>query len=175
MLTAGTQIDTVSVIGGGSVSQLWGKILASVLNRNLVYGHGGEVGPAYGAARLAKIGLNSMPAGQVCVAPKVKYIIKPDAIMSGYYSKQHLKYQQLLSKFKTSFLSFMALNLAFIMNHYASHKTVIRRSHEPSNGRALNFIVNHQHIINTLLILYQHSINTVSMHGSHNPQKMVFT
>jgi len=61
------------------------------------------------------------------------------------------------------------------MNHYASHKTVIRRSHEPSNGRALNFIVNHQHIINTLLILYQHSINTVSMHGSHNPQKMVFT
>ncbi len=103
MLTAGTQIDTVSVIGGGSVSQLWGKILASVLNRNLVYGHGGEVGPAYGAARLAKIGLNSMPAGQVCVAPKVKYIIKPDAIMSGYYSKQHLKYQQLYQSLKHHF------------------------------------------------------------------------
>ena len=37
------------------------------------------------------------------------------------------------------------------MNHYASHKTVIRRSHEPSNGRALNFIINYQHIINTPL------------------------
>jgi len=40
------------------------------------------------------------------------------------------------------------------MNHYASPKTVIRRSQEPSNGSALNFIINHQHIINTLSTLH---------------------
>ena len=41
-------------------NELWGKILASVLNKPLTYRKGGEVGPAFGAARLAKVGVSEL-------------------------------------------------------------------------------------------------------------------
>ena len=47
---AGTQIDELCVIGGGSRSAHWGRILSSVLGVRLVYLHGGEVGPALGGS-----------------------------------------------------------------------------------------------------------------------------
>ena len=52
---AGTEIDAISVIGGGSRSALWGRILAAALRRPLTYHAGSEVGPALGAARLARL------------------------------------------------------------------------------------------------------------------------
>jgi xylulokinase len=55
LLDSGASLDTISVIGGGARSPYWGKILSSVLNRPLVYRDGGEIGPAYGAARLAQL------------------------------------------------------------------------------------------------------------------------
>ncbi len=54
LLSAGASIDTISVIGGGSQSQYWGRILAAALNRPLIYRDGSETGPAFGAARLAR-------------------------------------------------------------------------------------------------------------------------
>jgi len=50
-IEAGTRIDTVAVIGGGARSRYWGGMLASILDRTLSYHEGGEVGPAFGAAR----------------------------------------------------------------------------------------------------------------------------
>ncbi|WP_448249883.1 xylulokinase [Thalassotalea agariperforans] len=93
LLDAGTTINQVSVIGGGAKSPLWGKILASVLNRPLTYREGGEVGPAFGAARLARIGVTGLAASDVCQAGKVKNIIEPDANMQAFYAEQHQKYQ----------------------------------------------------------------------------------
>jgi xylulokinase len=52
---SGAQIETITVIGGGAKSHYWGAILSSVLGRPLVYRDGGEVGPAFGAARLAQL------------------------------------------------------------------------------------------------------------------------
>lgn len=103
LMAAGTQIDTVSVIGGGSRSKLWGKILASVLNKPLTYRKGGEVGPAFGAARLAKLGVNELSASEVCVAGEINEVIEPDQSMSAYYLDQHAKYQQLYQSLKTHF------------------------------------------------------------------------
>ena len=103
LMAAGTQIDTVSVIGGGSRSKLWGKILASVLNKPLTYRKGGEVGPAFGAARLAKLGVSELSASEVCVAGEINEVIEPDQSMSAYYPDQHAKYQQLYQSLKTHF------------------------------------------------------------------------
>jgi xylulokinase len=50
---AGIKIDTVSVVGGGARNLYWGKILASVLNRTLIYRKQREIGGCVGAARLA--------------------------------------------------------------------------------------------------------------------------
>ncbi|MDG2035849.1 MAG: FGGY-family carbohydrate kinase, partial [Pseudomonadales bacterium] len=103
LMAAGTTIDTVSVIGGGSRSQLWGRILASVLNKPLTYRKGGEVGPAFGAARLAKLGVNALNASDVCTAGEIEEVITPNQTMSAYYSEQHKKYQQLYQSLKNHF------------------------------------------------------------------------
>lgn len=103
LMAAGTQIDTVSVIGGGSRSKLWGTILASALNKPLTYRKGAEVGPAFGAARLAKLGVNALDASAVCVASEIDEVIKPNQNMSAYYLEQHKKYQQLYQSLATHF------------------------------------------------------------------------
>ena len=103
LIAAGTQIDQVSVIGGGARSALWGKILASVLNRPLTYRKGAEVGPAFGAARLAKIGVTKLAASDVCYASDVDFVIEPDKTMKDYYTAQHKKYQQLYLSLKNHF------------------------------------------------------------------------
>lgn len=103
LIAAGTKIDQVSVIGGGARSALWGKILASVLNRPLTYRKGAEVGPAFGAARLAKIGVTKLAASDVCYASEVDFVIEPDKAMQDYYTAQHKKYQQLYQSLKDHF------------------------------------------------------------------------
>lgn len=103
LLAAGTIIDQVSVIGGGARSALWGKILASVLNKPLTYRKGAEVGPALGAARLAKMGVTQLAASNVCHASEVDFVIYPDRAMQNYYTAQHKKYQQLYQSLKAHF------------------------------------------------------------------------
>lgn len=103
LIAAGTRIDQVSVIGGGARSALWGKILASVLNTPLTYRKGAEVGPAFGAARLAKIGVTNLVPSEVCKASEVDFVIEPDSTMQNYYTAQHKKYQQLYQSLKAHF------------------------------------------------------------------------
>ena len=51
----GAEIDSLSVIGGGSRSHWWGQIIASAMDRPLTYRKASAVGPAFGAARLARL------------------------------------------------------------------------------------------------------------------------
>jgi sugar (pentulose or hexulose) kinase len=51
---AGARIERLWAIGGGARSLLWLRILASALDRTLLVGAGAELGPAFGAARLAR-------------------------------------------------------------------------------------------------------------------------
>ncbi len=103
LLDSGTQIDVVSVIGGGARSPLWGKILASVLNRPLTYREGGEVGPAFGAARLARIAVTGEAASSVCKAGKITEVIESDPVMADYYHKQYQTYKSLYQALKDTF------------------------------------------------------------------------
>ena len=103
LLDAGAQIDEVTVIGGGAKSPLWGRILASVLQRPLIYREGSEVGPAFGAARLARIGLESAPAHKVCVKGNVTQTILPDLKMQNYYEKQYITFKALYQSVKPYF------------------------------------------------------------------------
>jgi xylulokinase len=75
---AGTQVSSLSVIGGGARSRYWGETLAAALDVELVYLQGGEVGPALGAARLAQLALEGGTPAEVCIAPPVAHRIAPD-------------------------------------------------------------------------------------------------
>ena len=66
LLEAGAEIGDVSVIGGGSRSLYWGRILAAALGRPLRYREDAAVGPALGAARLAAIGHTGGSPQELC-------------------------------------------------------------------------------------------------------------
>lgn len=79
---AGTQIEALSVIGGGARSHYWGSVLAAVLGVRLVYLAGSEVGPALGAAKLAQMAVTGGSALEVCGQPPISHVIEPDRALS---------------------------------------------------------------------------------------------
>jgi xylulokinase len=59
----------LSVIGGGSRSEFWAQILADILAVPLIYRDGAHVGPANGAARLARLAVTHDTIADVCGQP----------------------------------------------------------------------------------------------------------
>jgi xylulokinase len=100
---SGAAIDSITVIGGGAKSYYWGTILASVLERPLVYRDGGEVGPALGAARLAQLATSSASVESVCTAPNIAHIAKPNTALTDFYRERLPKFRTLYSQVKMSF------------------------------------------------------------------------
>ncbi len=100
---AGARIGTVSVIGGGARSRLWGRILASVLERPLVYRRGGELGPAHGAARLARIGVTGEPPEKVCSAPPEDFQVEPEPALAERYAHRLPAFRALYHRLRPSF------------------------------------------------------------------------
>ena len=79
---AGTTVQQLLVIGGGSRSTYWGRIIAAALGVRLAYLEGGEVGPALGAARLAQVAVTGDDAVAICAAPPVSHVLEPDPTLS---------------------------------------------------------------------------------------------
>jgi len=75
---AGTQVNSVTMIGGGARSRHWGTIIAAALGVRLEYVEGGEVGPALGAAKLAQLAVTGAGPGEVCRKLPVTHAIEPD-------------------------------------------------------------------------------------------------
>jgi xylulokinase len=90
---AGTSIDRLSVIGGGSRSRLCGTILAAVLDARLEYLDGGEVGPALGAARLAQMAVTGASAAEACIRPPVSHVIEPDPALAERLAPKLAKFR----------------------------------------------------------------------------------
>jgi xylulokinase len=99
----GAALDTITVIGGGARSAYWGKILASVLGRPLIYRDGGEVGPALGAARLAQLGKTGGPIEDICPAPPIRAVIEPDDRLSDTYAAKLPMFRSLYNNLKSAF------------------------------------------------------------------------
>jgi xylulokinase len=100
LLAGGARIDGVSVIGGGARSHYWGRILASALGRTLTYREGGEVGPALGAARLARIGVTGDDPHHVCRPLPVDRKIEPDATLAERYSERIAAFRDLYARLR---------------------------------------------------------------------------
>jgi xylulokinase len=85
---AGTRVEQLSVIGGGARSAYWGQIIAAALDLPLVYLKGGEVGPALGAAQLARAAVEGCDAAEVCQAPPVDRVIRPDSALRASLARK---------------------------------------------------------------------------------------
>jgi xylulokinase len=76
---------SLALIGGGARSAFWARLIASVLDVSLVRYDASDRGPAYGAARLARLAVTDEAAGAVVVPPEVKDVIAPDASLRDSY------------------------------------------------------------------------------------------
>ncbi|MEM7640289.1 MAG: xylulokinase [Pseudomonadota bacterium] len=94
VLASGADVETISVIGGGSRSAYWGRILSAALNRPLVYRRNADVGPALGAARLAQMGVDGQSKPGF-VAPDIEQEIEPRASDVAFMAEQFHRYRQL--------------------------------------------------------------------------------
>jgi xylulokinase len=92
---SGTQIDAADVIGGGSRSRVWIGIIAAALNFPLYRSTVGEHGPAFGAARLARMAVSGEPPDAVCTAPVREEDFLPDPALAEAYASRIAQYRML--------------------------------------------------------------------------------
>jgi len=100
---SGTAIESLSVVGGGSRSAYWGRMLASILEVPLVYRQGATVGPAVGAARLARLGSTGDSVESVCTAPPVEDVVEPVPRLASHYTERTGKFRTLYERLKPCF------------------------------------------------------------------------
>lgn len=103
LLETGAHIDTITVIGGGARSRYWSRILSAALNRPLIYRDGGEVGPAFGAARLAQLAVGSGTVEEVCAAPPITYIAEPNERLVDDLAHKQTRFRDLYAQLKPLF------------------------------------------------------------------------
>jgi xylulokinase len=103
LLEAGTAIESVAVIGGGARSRHWGRILASTLDRPLAYGAGAELGPAFGAARLARLAASGESVGRVCTVAPIDHVIEPEPELVERCRERRPRYRELYRALREHF------------------------------------------------------------------------
>ncbi len=103
LLATGAQIESIAVIGGGARSVYWGRILSSALGRPLTYRDSGAVGPAYGAARLARMGSAKASIEEVCTPPPILHVVEPDIRLSDLYAYKMGRFRSLYQHLKGLF------------------------------------------------------------------------
>jgi len=86
--------ERLALIGGGARSAFLAQLIASVLDVPLVLYESADRGPAFGAARLARLAVTGEDPAGVVVAPAVRQVLAPDAAL-------HAAYQPRLEAFRT--------------------------------------------------------------------------
>lgn len=91
--SAGTHLQRITAVGGGSRSVYWLKILATVLDLPVDLPADGDFGGAFGAARLALIAATGADPRTVCTPPAVEQTIEPDSALCEAYTAAYERYQ----------------------------------------------------------------------------------
>ncbi|GAB2696729.1 xylulokinase [Aliiglaciecola aliphaticivorans] len=101
---SGAQANEITLIGGGAKSPYWRQLLADVLNTKITFRKGGDVGPALGAARLAKMAIHSeLTLDDVCPEPEIVEIHYPNSHKVAIYRSRRDKFKKLYPAIKELF------------------------------------------------------------------------
>ncbi|WP_300380823.1 xylulokinase [Henriciella sp.] len=103
LLASGIDVHSISVIGGGSQSSYWGRILAGVLKRPLVYRDGAATGPALGAARLARFSQVKGAIDEAFAAPRAINVIEPQDNDMDRLDEKRVKFTRLYQALSPEF------------------------------------------------------------------------
>ncbi|MFN0181689.1 MAG: xylulokinase [Gemmatimonadales bacterium] len=97
---AGTVVNRVTAVGGGSGSTFWLRIIATVLGVPIDLPAAGDFGAAFGAARLGLIAATGASFREVCTPPSTVRTIDPDPRVRESYEAQYRRYTQLYPALK---------------------------------------------------------------------------
>jgi xylulokinase len=101
---AGGAVRIAALVGGGSQSRYWARLLASALDLPLTLNDGAQVGAALGAARLALLAANpELEVAQVCLTPPVLEVIQPEPAWRAALLPRHARFRALYGQLKPLF------------------------------------------------------------------------
>jgi len=100
----GIKVKSTKICGGGARSALWKKIIANVLNVEVISPET-EQGPSYGAAILAMVGNGEYPDVETACAKLVKPLesVLPDAETAALYAERSASFTKLYPALKDFF------------------------------------------------------------------------
>ncbi|MCR9135326.1 MAG: xylulokinase [Alphaproteobacteria bacterium] len=91
---AGTTVDQLLAAGGGSRSSYWLCTIATALDVPVVVSDAGDVGAAFGAARLGMLATLDDSALSLCTAPAADRIIEPEAGLRAAFDDAYQIYRK---------------------------------------------------------------------------------
>jgi len=97
---AGTNVKRVMAVGGGTHSELWLKIIATVLGLPVDLPAAGDVGGAFGAARLGLMAATGASYKTVCTTPKIAKTIHPEKQAHAAYEAAYGRYANIYPAIK---------------------------------------------------------------------------
>ncbi|WP_158813568.1 xylulokinase [Methylocapsa sp. S129] len=97
------RIGAVGLIGGGAKSALWTRMIASALERTVVRYRDGETGPAFGAARLARLAATGEAPEDLCKAPDIADVTEPDPALAAAFKPRIERFRSLYRALKSEF------------------------------------------------------------------------
>ena len=78
LAATGDAPERFDLIGGGARSSLWTRMIAAAVDAPITRRAGVEVGPAFGAARLAVLAATGAAPETICIAPPVADVTAPE-------------------------------------------------------------------------------------------------
>jgi xylulokinase len=100
---ASARPERVAAVGGGARSRYWLQIVADCLGRPVIRYATGENGPAFGAARLARLALTGETVGEVCGTPAILDVLQPRSALNAAYAERLDSFRSLYRALKPEF------------------------------------------------------------------------
>ena len=97
---AGTEVQRLTLVGGGARSSLWAQLLADALNVEIVVSAGSDAGGALGAARLGWLAAGGDEA-QVCAKPEVAARYAPDPARHAHLQRRLQRFRELYRRIES--------------------------------------------------------------------------
>jgi xylulokinase len=97
---AGADVKRLMAVGGGTHSEIWLKIIATVLNVPIDLPVAGDVGGAFGGARMAMIATTGKDYKTICTPPKIAKTILPEATVRAAYDAAYQTYVKIYPAIK---------------------------------------------------------------------------
>ena len=103
LASAGAEIESAGIVGGGARSLLWTRLIANVLGIPLRVYAGAARGPAFGATRLGRLALGQDAPAAVLAEPPVTQTVMPDPALTDAYRPRVAAFRSLYRALRPEF------------------------------------------------------------------------